>query len=811
MEIAPPAGATSGRDEISAVLSAAPPERWAPSFFGVIPLRSVRRRPGDAAQLGVATLAVVVCVVATSRFTGRGTALYRTFAELPGWLGSLGDFVFLVGTVGAVAVILGALVVTRNFRLASMLVAVAAIGAALAGLLSRWLDLDAVRQAIGADASQLAVGRLVWFSGATALLHMVAPYLVRPARRMVRAVTWTVVLGAAIGAIGPLAAIAAAVGIGWATSSAACLVVGTPRATPTLASVSAALHDLAISLGDLKLADAQVLGETRFTARTPDGGPASVIVIGRDAADARLARRLWRLAMYRDTGPSIAVSRSSQLEHRAYLLLMAAKSDIPVSSVVLAATAGPDDLALLVLLDRPGRPYTEVPPDKLTDDVLDGLWSTVEHLHAARLTHGQLASANLVLEADGTTGLLDLSFGTAGASSERYDADRVDLLVTTALLVGNDRALAAAARSLGEDGLGALLPLVQTAALSGVVRRGVTQPKKWLKTLREDGAARTGQEAPKLTALRRVSVGSVLMAAATFLGFYLIVNQFAGVDLTSTLSGASLGWVLVAFLFSFVPQFSGSVALMGSVGAPLPFTPVLAEQFANNFTGLIGGTVATTALVIRFFQKQGLKVAVAASSGVMNAIAGSITQVVLVAIGLVFTSTQFIPSSTGGGNIEQLVIVGIVVIGVLVTIGLLVPRLRAAVKQRVGPQYQAAKQNLRAILSDPRKALMIFGGNLCSQVFYALVISAALRAFGVELPLLQIIVINSLASFLGGMAPVPGGMGVIEAGLIGGMTAAGVPQSIAVAATFTARLCTSYLPPIWGWFALNWLRGHDYV
>jgi len=106
---------------------------------------------------------------------------------------------------------------------------------------------------------------------------------------------------------------------------------------------------------------------------------------------------------------------------------------------------------------------------------------------------------------------------------------------------------------------------------------------------------------------------------------------------------------------------------------------------------------------------------------------------------------------------------------------------------------------------------MIFGGNLCSQVTYALVIDAALHAYGVSLPLLQIIVINSLASLVGGMAPVPGGMGVVEAGLIAGLTAAGIEQEIAVAATFTARLFTAYLPPIWGWVSLRWLRRHDYV
>ena len=106
---------------------------------------------------------------------------------------------------------------------------------------------------------------------------------------------------------------------------------------------------------------------------------------------------------------------------------------------------------------------------------------------------------------------------------------------------------------------------------------------------------------------------------------------------------------------------------MGTVSRPLPFGPVLAEQFANNFTGLIGGTVANTALVIRFFQKQGLKVAVAASSGVMNALAGGIVQVVLVTIGLLLSDTQFVSSSAGGGGIGQLILLAIVAIGVAVS------------------------------------------------------------------------------------------------------------------------------------------------
>ena len=41
------------------------------------------------------------------------------------------------------------------------------------------------------------------------------------------------------------------------------------------------------------------------------------------------------------------------------------------------------------------------------------------------------------------------------------------------------------------------------------------------------------------------------------------------------------------------------------------------------------------------------------------------------------------------------------------------------------------------------------------------------------------------------------GLGVVEAGLIAGLTAAGIPQDQAVAAVLIQRFFTSYLPPMW--------------
>ena len=139
------------------------------------------------------------------------------------------------------------------------------------------------------------------------------------------------------------------------------------------------------------------------------------------------------------------------------------------------------------------------------------------------------------------------------------------------------------------------------------------------------------------------------------------------------------------------------------------------------------------------------------------------------------------------------------------------PRLRKRIGAKLKPQFISARDNLRELRGNPTKIIQLFGGNVVSQLLFALTLQCALHVYGASLPIMELVVINTFASLIGGIAPVPGGMGVIEAGLIAGFTAAGVPENTAIAATFTARLFTAYLPPIWGWFSMQWLRHHDYL
>jgi uncharacterized protein (TIRG00374 family) len=121
-----------------------------------------------------------------------------------------------------------------------------------------------------------------------------------------------------------------------------------------------------------------------------------------------------------------------------------------------------------------------------------------------------------------------------------------------------------------------------------------------------------------------------------------------------------------------------------------------------------------------------------------------------------------------------------------------------------------ALQAVRGLGSLRRLSLLI-GGNLASQVLFALALQTFVRSLGYHVGLAELIVINISVSLLSGLMPIPGGIGVVEGGLIFGLVRAGIPDEVAFAAVLLYRLATFYLPPVWGFFALRWLERNRYL
>jgi uncharacterized protein (TIRG00374 family) len=84
-------------------------------------------------------------------------------------------------------------------------------------------------------------------------------------------------------------------------------------------------------------------------------------------------------------------------------------------------------------------------------------------------------------------------------------------------------------------------------------------------------------------------------------------------------------------------------------------------------------------------------------------------------------------------------------------------------------------------------------------------------AFGYPLSFATCVFINVAVSWFAGIFPVPGGIGVAEAGFVVGLTAFGVPESAALATAIGHRMLTTYLPPIPGYFAMRNLEREGYL
>jgi len=145
------------------------------------------------------------------------------------------------------------------------------------------------------------------------------------------------------------------------------------------------------------------------------------------------------------------------------------------------------------------------------------------------------------------------------------------------------------------------------------------------------------------------------------------------------------------------------------------------------------------------------------------------------------------------------------VVSVLVVV--FVPR----VHDKVVPELRSALSGLWSVARDRRKRVELFGGNVLSELTYAIALGATCLAYGVHLDLAQLLFVNTSASVLSSVIPVPGGIGAAEAALSAGLIAMGVDESTAFAVALTQRLCTFYLPPIWGYFSLRWLDRKGYV
>ena len=150
-----------------------------------------------------------------------------------------------------------------------------------------------------------------------------------------------------------------------------------------------------------------------------------------------------------------------------------------------------------------------------------------------------------------------------------------------------------------------------------------------------------------------------------------------------------------------------------------------------------------------------------------------------------------------------------IVIGSLIAFAV-VPRARAALLGRVRKWWPQILATFRSLRSGHRIAQLVLS-NVAAEVLFATALGIMAAALGYDVSLADLLLINMSVSLLSSFIPVPGGIGIVEGGIMVGLAGVGVPESAALAIALLYRVATFYLPPVAGWFALRWLQRNSYL
>ncbi len=796
--------------------------RWRSALFAPVGDGQRRRRGSDGMRLAIALVVLACCLLIIHYNSRIDRAIVAVINPPPRSITWLVTVVYQAGSFGVVALVVLIALAARRWVIVRDIAVSAALTAAASGLLI-WLigDRGGRPQGVVIQGFYLSfpIFQIALFAAvATAAL----PYLARGLQRLIEIFIALVALASAVGGHGLPLNVLGSLAIGWAATAVVRLAFGSPLGLPSAEDVRLLLAELGVQATQVRASARQVWGVAKYEATEirPGTSPSvrlDVSVYGRDAADAGLLTKAGRFLLYRDSGPSLTLTRLQPVEREGFVTLRAAQVGASVPELAGAGTAGPSADALVVTRLPAGRRLAEADAADISDTTVDDVYRQLLTLRAARIAHGAISGDTLLVDPAGQAAVIaDFRNATATASPVQLDRDVAGVIAATAVTLGPDRAGRCAARCLEPGVLAAALSHLQKAALDPAIGRSLRGRRGLLEETRKHAAEAASIDVPDLVEPRRVSWPTLIMVIGTLIGGWALIGVLIDVSQSfDTVIGADWLWVVVAFVLSQLAYVASAVEAVGSVAGPLPFARVAGLEVANAFSGLAGGTAAVFATRVRFFQRQGYDASVALSSGAIMTASSWIAKTVLFLVSLPFawsTIHLVVTPESGGDSKLVWIILAVVVLAALVAgVALAVPRLRRLAAEKLRPKARDVWANLVKVASSPRKLVLLLGGSLGGELVVAMALSVSLRAFDDHLRLPTLIVVITLAAIIGGIAPSPGGMGVVEAGLILGLTAAGVSEADATAAVFVQRLFTSYLPPIWGWATLVWMRRRDYL
>lgn len=769
---------------------------------------SIGRHPGDLIPLAIAVGVVALCALAalTQTINPVELAIYEQFGKIPTASTPVWTVLTWTGTwIGITAATAVALYLKR-IRLGLQCAAAGTLAWGLAQLMQGTVGYRPIPSQLLVDLTTRLPGDAGFAfpsshaAVAAAMAAVAAPYLTVTYRNLAWAVT--VLVGAAdvyLGSQLPLGAFAA-VFLGWGVGTLFHLVLGAPGRRTSPEAVRRALELAGLTPIRVIPIKHTSRGPLQYTADTSTGDRLRVEIVRRMHRRAGPWYRLRRLLASLDAADEPRLSTTyHEAEHEALVTLFAERAGVCTPSVVSVCETEYGS-PLLVCRQVEGRRLNQLAAAEIDDALLDAIWAQITLLGEARIAHHDLAAHNVLVDKSGDTWLLDFTFGSLGATAGRCAQDIAETLVSLTALAGVERTVRSACRTLSPDQLEPALAYLQPFALPRRIRTQI-DGRFVLTDLRETLADTIERPIPTFRAPVRPAtiVGLLLFGAAVYLLLPQLSSLHAVVD---SLRRANWGWLIAAAAAGLLAIVMSSVSIIGSSVTRLPFWRTTAVQLAAAFTGrTTPGGVGFFGINIAFMEHLGIRRSRAVGVTLLNLAGSGAVSAVWCVVGVV---------SLGGSGVLSGVSIphGWPVLasagGVLLVVAVVVASPFGR-RRIVRPSVTVARELLPA-LRHPLRAIELFGGASAYLAISGLGLAASVAAFGVHVPVLAVLVVFAVGQSLGHLAPIPGGLGAVEALTVAGLTAVGVPPTVSVAAVLASRLLTYWLPVLPGIAMFRYLQ-----
>ena len=790
-------------------------------------LQPLVRRTNDIVRLALAAV-FLAAVITSSLITRRDwVALERSISGIVGVLTpTQSNLVYLAYGIAILALpfaILIGVITARQKRLlgayaAAGLIAIVALSFNSNGFAApRWhFDVD---DRLRSQLSQF-LDDPRWIAMLAAVLTVSGPWLEARWRRW----WWTLLL-----AFVPIHLVVSAVvpartllglAVGWLVGALTVLIVGTPALEVPLDGAVRALVRRGFAVTGLTVVRPAGTGPLVLWAacegpdsKDPDGHAPRAIVemYGPNQRSGGIMSQIWRRVRLRnsETAPLHASMRRA-VEHRGLMAIAIGELGVANSTTVALAA-----------LDRGWTLYAETPPRGVALDVssADGslvgpVWKALGVLHRHQISHGDLCAKEITVEntADGAAAFFG-GFGSAeyGATDVLLQADIAALLVSTTAIFGAEGAVRAAIEEFDKDIVLSASRRLTKAGLQKRIRTSVDDPGTVMTEARDEVMHQTGADRIKAETITRFTrtqvIQLVLLVALVYVAYPFISTVPA---FFSELRTAHWWWALLGLTVSALTYVGAAAALWASASGVVGFRHVAIMEVANTFAATttpagVGGLALST----RFLQKGGLGALRATAAVALQQAVQLITHVALliffcVVAGTTANLSHFVPKTT------VLYLIGGVALGI-VGVFTFVPKLRRWLGTELRPRIKEVFGELVALIREPKRLAIIVAGCATTTLGSALALWASVEAFGGGTTFVTVTVVTMIGGTLASAAPTPGGVGAVEAALIGGLTAFGVPAAVAVPSVLLYRVLTCWLPVFIGWPVMRWLTRNDMI